>query len=95
MTARRTFLQAAAATTLLANLPFAAFAQSAGTKYKIGVIGSGKVAWPQTFTILVTATIGGYAGARIARRMNPRHVRAGVIAIGVTVTAAFFIKTFS
>jgi len=40
---RRAFLQAAAATTLLANLPFSAFAQTAGTKYKIGIIGSGRV----------------------------------------------------
>ena len=42
-TQRRTFLQAAAATALLANLPLAAFAQTAGTKYKIGIIGSGRV----------------------------------------------------
>ena len=42
-TQRRAFLQAAAATVLMDNLPFAAFAQTAGTKYKIGIIGSGKV----------------------------------------------------
>ena len=41
-TSRRNFLQAAAASALAGNLPFAAFAQS-GTKYKIGIIGSGKV----------------------------------------------------
>lgn len=39
---RRAFLQAAAATALIGNLPFAAFAQ-AGAKLKIGVIGSGRV----------------------------------------------------
>ena len=42
-TRRRAFLQAAAATALIGSLPFAAFAQTAGTKYKIGIIGSGKV----------------------------------------------------
>lgn len=42
-TQRRAFLQAAAATTLMSSLSFAAFAQTAGTKYKIGIIGSGKV----------------------------------------------------
>ena len=41
-TSRRNFLQVAAAAALAGNLPFAAFAQS-GTKYKIGIIGSGKV----------------------------------------------------
>ncbi len=39
---RRTFLQAAAATALIGNLPFTAFAQ-AGAKLKIGIIGSGRV----------------------------------------------------
>ncbi len=42
-TQRRAFLQAAAATALMGSLPFAALAQTAGTKYKIGIIGSGKV----------------------------------------------------
>ena len=42
-TQRRAFLQAAAATALMGSLPFAALAQPAGTKYKIGIIGSGKV----------------------------------------------------
>ncbi len=42
-TERRAFLQAAAATALLATLPLGARAQTAGTKYKIGIIGSGRV----------------------------------------------------
>jgi predicted dinucleotide-binding enzyme len=40
---RRVFLQSAAATALLSSLPFSALAQTTGTKYKIGIIGSGRV----------------------------------------------------
>ncbi len=55
-------------------------------------VGAGKIVWPQTVTILIGAVLGGYFGARIARGMNPKHVRAGIIAISVTVTAVFFIR---
>lgn len=42
-TRRRAFLQAAAATAWMSSLPFSALAQTAGTKYRIGIIGSGRV----------------------------------------------------
>jgi uncharacterized membrane protein YfcA len=54
----------------------------------------GKVVWPQTLVMLVTATLGGYYGARVARTMNPKVLRAGVIIISVVVTAAFFVRHF-
>ena len=53
---------------------------------------AGKVAWPQTIVMLIAAVLGGYFGARVARGMNPKHVRAGIIAISVTVTLAFFVR---
>ena len=53
---------------------------------------AGKVVWPQTITMLIAASLGGYFGARVARGMNPMHVRAGIIAISVTVTAVFFVR---
>ena len=55
-------------------------------------VGAGKVVWPQTATVLVAAVIGGYFGARVARGMNPKHVRAVIIAISVTVTTVFFVR---
>jgi len=36
---------------------------------------------------------GGYAGARFARRVNPVWVRAIIIAVSITVTAAFFLRS--
>jgi uncharacterized membrane protein YfcA len=53
---------------------------------------AGAVAWPQTVTMLIAAILGGYYGARVARGMNPKHVRAGIIVISVTVTAVFFAR---
>jgi uncharacterized membrane protein YfcA len=53
---------------------------------------AGMVAWPQTITMMVAAMAGGYFGARVARGMNPAHVRAGIIAISVTVTLVFFLR---
>ena len=55
-------------------------------------VSAGKIVWPQTLTILVAAVFGGYFGARIARRMDPKHVRMGIIAIASTVTLVFFLK---
>ena len=57
-------------------------------------VGAGMIAWPQTVTMLIAAMLGGYYGARVARGMNPKHVRAGIIAISVTVTTVFFGKQF-
>lgn len=53
---------------------------------------AGKVVWPQTIVMLIAASLGGYFGARVARVMNPMHVRAGIIAISLTVTVVFFVR---
>jgi uncharacterized membrane protein YfcA len=57
-------------------------------------IGMGKVAYTETGILLVFAVLGGYFGARVARGMNPKHVRAAIIAISVTVTTVFFVKMY-
>ena len=53
---------------------------------------AGKVAWVPALIMLVGAMAGGYVGARVARRMNPDHVRLLVIAIGLTMSAALFVE---
>jgi len=42
--------------------------------------------------MLVAAVIGGYVGARFARRANPRYVRAAVTIISSAITIAFFLR---
>ncbi len=49
------------------------------------------VSWPQALLMLVAAIIGGYVGAASARQMPPVVVRRIVIAIGIIMTAYFFV----
>ena len=49
-----------------------------------------KVWWAQAAVMLIAAVIGGYAGARIARRLNPSLIRTAIIVFGLLVTVAFF-----
>jgi uncharacterized membrane protein YfcA len=51
---------------------------------------AGKVLWPQTSMMLAAAVVGGYIGARLARRVNPSLIRAAIIVVSVLVTIAFF-----
>lgn len=48
---------------------------------------AGVVVWKYAALMAVTAVIGGYAGARVARRLQPELVRAIVVAIGLLVAA--------
>jgi uncharacterized membrane protein YfcA len=52
---------------------------------------AGAVAWPQALVMIVGAIIGGYGGARIARRLDQRLVRRFVILVGCLMTIIFFI----
>ena len=47
----------------------------------------GVVVWPAALVIFVGATLGGYGGARFARRIGRDKARAAVVAIGFLVTA--------
>ena len=49
--------------------------------------------WPEAL-LMILAAAGGYAGARLARRRTSPVVRALVIAIGVSMSAAFFARPF-
>jgi uncharacterized membrane protein YfcA len=49
------------------------------------------VFWPQALVMVVGAVVGGYGGARIARRLDQRIVRAFVICAGCALTLYFFI----
>jgi uncharacterized membrane protein YfcA len=51
-----------------------------------------KIWWTQTLMMLVAALIGGYVGARAAKKVNPRYVRTTVTIISVAITIAFFVK---
>jgi hypothetical protein len=44
--------------------------------------------------MLVFGTIGGYVGARIARRIDPARVRGAVVVIGFVLAGYYFYKRF-
>jgi uncharacterized membrane protein YfcA len=54
----------------------------------------GAVYWPALLTMLLTAVIGGYIGARLARHLPPRLLRLGVVALSALVTVRFFLRAY-
>lgn len=55
------------------------------------VLGSA-VVWADAALMMAAAIAGGYAGARWARRVPPTYLRYGIVAVGATMTAAFFVR---
>ena len=53
---------------------------------------AGAIAWPQALVMVVGAIIGGYGGAALAHRVPPQYVRWFAIAVGLLISAYFFIK---
>lgn len=49
----------------------------------------GAVHWPAAAVMVPAAVAGGYLGARLARRIPPGVLRAGIVAVGLCMTAAF------
>ena len=54
---------------------------------------AGAIVWHHAVLMMVAATAGGFAGARLARRMPVHWVRALVIATGLVMSAVFFYRT--
>ena len=53
---------------------------------------AGAVRWPQARLVALGALAGGYLGAHVGRRLDPRAVRAATIALSVAMTAVFFVR---
>ncbi|MBB6578420.1 putative membrane protein YfcA [Comamonas odontotermitis] len=50
----------------------------------------GVVQWKQALIMMVAATLGGYLGARVARKIPPSWLRGGIVATGLVMAALFF-----
>ncbi len=53
---------------------------------------AGAVRWPEMLAMLVSAILGGYGAARVARLVPPAALRVLVLIISATVTAWFFLR---
>jgi hypothetical protein len=49
------------------------------------------VLWPQCTVMIAGSLAGGWFGAHYAQKADPRKVRGAVIAVGVAMTAYFFV----
>lgn len=54
-----------------------------------------KVNWSMAVPMIVSAIIGGYLGASIARRLDKKLVRYAVVAIGLVLSTFYFLKIYS
>ena len=52
----------------------------------------GIVLWPQALAMMVAATLGGYGGARMARRLPAPVLRWGIVVTGLVMAGLFFWK---
>jgi uncharacterized protein len=48
--------------------------------------------WPQAVVMILANLTGGDAGAHYAQKMSPQHVRWIVVAVGVAMSAYFFVR---
>ena len=55
---------------------------------------AGAVSWPHTLVMLVAASFGGYAGARVARNIQGPWLRRVVIAAGSALSIYYFYKAW-
>jgi uncharacterized protein len=53
------------------------------------------IVWPEAIVMLAGAAAGGYGGAYYAQKVNPRAIRAIVIAVGFGMAAYFFVTQFA
>lgn len=52
------------------------------------------VDWAPGVVMIAGGITGGYAGAAVARRIDPKHVRSLVLAVAWGMTAYFFVRTY-
>jgi uncharacterized membrane protein YfcA len=56
---------------------------------------AGAVSWPHTLVMLLTASLGGYAGARLARKIQGPWLRRIVIAVGSALSLYYFYRALA
>jgi len=55
---------------------------------------AGAVRWPEMLSMMVSAVVGGYVGARSARYLPPRMLRLFVTLLSAVVTVGFFMRGY-
>lgn len=55
---------------------------------------AGVIVWREGLLMMIGASVGGYGGAWLARRIDPKKVRVFVVLSGGALTAVFFYRTY-
>lgn len=50
------------------------------------------IVWTDAALMMAAAIVGGYVGARLARRVPQTYLRYGIVAVGAATTIAFFVR---
>lgn len=58
-------------------------------------IATGAIVWPSALVMIAGAAIGGYVMVQVAQKLPQYLVRATIIAIGLTMTAYFFVRAYA
>ncbi len=74
---------------LKAGLSFVLSAISVATFAVAGII-----YWSEAGVMMIASTVGGYAGAHVAKALPKHIIRGFIIAVGLTMSAVFFIKLY-
>jgi uncharacterized membrane protein YfcA len=61
----------------------------------LAFIVAGAVAWAPGLVMVAGGTLGGYGGAAVARKIDPRYVRRLVLVVAWSMTVYFFIRTYA
>ncbi len=63
------------------------------TAIAVGIYAAGGIVeWPQALLMMISATLGGYGGARVARKIPAHILRWGIVVTGLVMAALFFMK---
>ncbi len=74
------------------NPPRTLMVSAANTIAVLCFAAAGAVRWRETLVLGAAAIIGGYLGAHLGRRLDPRLVRIATLALSVVMTALFFLR---
>jgi hypothetical protein len=60
----------------------------------LAFIVGGVVHWPETVTVMITASLGGVIGASVGRKAPPETVRAATLILATCITMLFFARAY-
>jgi uncharacterized membrane protein YfcA len=76
------------------NAPRTLMVSAANSVAILSFVAAGIVRWDAALLVGGGAIVGGYAGARLGRRLDPKEVRAATLLLSAVITVAFFVRFY-